>query len=223
MSVSVSEDLVIDAAINRFARDGFGASLRAIASDAEISAALIIKRFGSKDALRTKCDEVVLRTIRTVKEASIREAASGDLLSAMAQNEKYAPILAYTLRSVLNGDEVGRSFINHMIDDAVDYMDQAVQLGLVNPSHDEPARIRYMVLSSVGALLLSMLMRPSRQDTDLPNMLLNAQRDIAQPMFEIYTNAVFTQPDMFEDYVRYLVDDKEPESEASKAAVSSES
>ena len=89
-------------------------------------------------------------------------------------------------------------------------------------SRDEPARIRYMVLSSVGALMLSMLTKPSGQDTDLSTLLLNAQRDIANPMFEVYTNAVFTQPNMFDDYLQHLVEIKESESEARKNEASSE-
>ncbi len=61
-----SEDLttrarIRDAAVLRFGREGFGASVRTVAADAGVSPGLVIHHFGSKDGLRAACDEYVLR------------------------------------------------------------------------------------------------------------------------------------------------------------------
>ena len=53
-----------DAAIRRFAADGLGASLRAVAADAEVSPGLIMHHFGSRAGLRAACDEYVLAETR---------------------------------------------------------------------------------------------------------------------------------------------------------------
>ena len=53
-----------DAAVAVFARDGFGATVRAIADAAGVSPGLVIHHFGSKDKLRAECDEYVLTRTR---------------------------------------------------------------------------------------------------------------------------------------------------------------
>ncbi|MEX0658697.1 MAG: TetR/AcrR family transcriptional regulator [Egibacteraceae bacterium] len=61
-----------DAAITRFAEDGVaGTSVRAIAGQAGVSAALVIHHFGSKEALRAACDEHVAATIRERKQTAM--------------------------------------------------------------------------------------------------------------------------------------------------------
>src|SRR5690606_9610340 len=62
-----------DAAVRRFAIDGLAAPLRAIAADADVSPALILHHFGSREGLRAACDEYVIEEIF---------AADQELLSA---------------------------------------------------------------------------------------------------------------------------------------------
>ncbi len=47
-----------------FGTEGFAASVRAVATRAEVSRGLLNHHFGSKDGLRAACDEHVLRVIR---------------------------------------------------------------------------------------------------------------------------------------------------------------
>ena len=72
-----TRERIRDAAVVRFARDGFGASVRSIATDAGVSPALVIHHFGSKDELHAECDERVLAEIRAAKNETIDELASG--------------------------------------------------------------------------------------------------------------------------------------------------
>ena len=46
-----TRDEIAEAAVRCFARDGFGASLRTVAGEAGVSAALIVHHFGSKQNL----------------------------------------------------------------------------------------------------------------------------------------------------------------------------
>src|SRR5690606_12209361 len=75
-----------DAAIARFARDGFGASLRTIAADAGVSAGLVVHHFGSKDGLRAACDTYVFEAVRDAKtEAVSPENPDAGPMSLLAQ------------------------------------------------------------------------------------------------------------------------------------------
>ena len=52
-----------DAAIEQFGQHGFDVGLRAIAKAAGVSAALVIHHFGSKEGLRTACDDYIAEEI----------------------------------------------------------------------------------------------------------------------------------------------------------------
>lgn len=212
MTRPLNIDPLVRAAIERFARDGFEASLRTIADDAGVSAALYIKRFGSKSGLRQVCDDVVLENIRILKEENIRIAAAGGLLEALASNIDYEPLLAYTFQSVLSGGPAGKAFIDHMIKDAVAYMGAAVEQGLAHPSRDEAARVKYLVYSSVGALLLTMLLDQPGQKANATELLQRIRKEITPPMLEVYSRGIFTDKNIAEKYLLYLSD---PPDEAS--------
>jgi AcrR family transcriptional regulator len=87
-----------DAAINRFAVEGFGASVRSIASDAGVSAGLVMHHFGSKDKLRAECDAHLLATIGRLKRENVAEAAAGHSLfhkfAAVEENAMASAIAA---------------------------------------------------------------------------------------------------------------------------------
>lgn len=71
------------------------------------------------------------------------------------------------LRSLQAGDAVGRSVLEHMIADAEQYTAEAVADGIAGPSRDERARVRYLVYSSLGALMLSVTMNPPQDPEDV--------------------------------------------------------
>ncbi|MBM7365709.1 TetR/AcrR family transcriptional regulator [Gordonia hydrophobica] len=197
-------DPIIEAAVHSFGRLGFGAPLRGIAADAGVSAALIIKRYGSKDALHAACDAHVREWIRVVKSQNIDAAARGQLLSAIVDSDELLPMFAYIMQSLLAGGDVGRQFVDGMIVDAEQYMHDAVEKGLVKPSRDEHARARYLVTSALGSLLLTTLL--DGQTADLGAAFRQMQRETAAPMIELYTEGVFTRGDVLDDYLRYLDD-----------------
>lgn len=202
-------DPIVRAAIERFARDGFTASLRTIAADAEVSAALLVKRYGSKDGLRTACDEFVLDWIRAVKTDSVDAAARGGLLTGLPAREDQAVLTGYLLQAVLDGGDFARRFLDHMVDDAEDYIADAVGKGLVKPSRDEKARASYMVRAGIGSLLISMLLADPAERSDVSALLRRLQQETALPSFELYTDGFFTTTAAFENLVRSLSDPDE--------------
>ncbi len=202
-----TRERIRDAAVLRFARDGFGASVRSIATDAGVSPALVIHHFGSKDELHAECDEQVLAEIRKAKNESIDELASGQsILHRFAAADEYAPMLGYVLRSLQDGGPVGRTFIEQMIEDAVGYTKHGVEAGLVKPSQDEPARARYLVLSALGMLMLEITLRPPKDPTDLGAIVREFLTTSYFPMIELYSQGFFTTRRMLDEYLLYVPD-----------------
>lgn len=211
-----TRDRIRDAAVLRFARSGFGTSVRTIAADAGVSAALVIHHFGSKDALHRACDDFVLRWIKGSKRQNMGRATNGQLLQVMAQIDEYAPLLGYAVRSLQAGGEVARAFVQHMIDDAQVYTREAVADGIAKPSVDEDARVRYLTLSALGTLLLSLTLDPPDDPEDLGAAVQTFLADQYLPMIELFTQGFLTSRRMLDDYLLYVGDpphDGEPEPE----------
>ncbi|WP_232527750.1 TetR/AcrR family transcriptional regulator [Microbacterium suaedae] len=200
---ATAPDPIVLAAVHRFARDGFSAPLRQVAADAGVSAALIMKRFESKEGLRTACDEYVLAWIRRVKAENMAAAADGHLLASLASSDEHAPLLVYVLHSVMDGGDLGRAFVEHMIDDAEQYTADAVARGIVRPSRDEKARVRYLVMSGLGTFLLSLLLRPVDDTSDLAAVTRRLQEETTLPMLELYTEGMLTSRTVLDDYLRH--------------------
>ncbi|MEN5072547.1 TetR family transcriptional regulator [Isoptericola cucumis] len=197
---------ILEAAVLRFARSGFGASVRAIATDAGVSPALVIHHFGSKDKLHEACDEHVLAWIAKSKRENMGKATGGRLLEVLAQADEFAPLVGYVLRSMQAGGAVGKSFVEHMIDDAEKYTAEAVEQGLAKPSLDERARVRYLVYSSLGSLLLSVTMNPPDDPEDVNTAVRAFMDDLYLPMLELFTEGFLTTRRMLDDYLLYVGD-----------------
>lgn len=195
-----------DAAIHRFGREGFGASLRTIAADAGASPGLVIHHFGSKQRLREECDAHVLAEIRHAKHESIVEARGGRLFEALASVEEYGPTFTYVVRSLQQGGDLAKAFVDHMVADAVEYVGEAVAAGVMVPSRDEEARARYMVLSSLGAALLALAIDPPEDPSDLGAMMRRHFDLIMLPALELYSEGALTTRRMLDDYLDYVGD-----------------
>lgn len=203
-------DPLLRAAIARFSREGFRAPLRGIAEDAGVSAALLLKRFGSKEALREACDEVVREWIRRVKSENIGAAARGTLMLTLPAAQREASVLlGYIVHAVLDGGALGRHLLEEMVTDAEGYIAEAIAQGLVHPSRDERARARYLVQSGLGSLLISTLLAPPDEagdpaDPELPGALAALHRLEAEttlPALELYTEGFFTTSAVYDQYL----------------------
>ncbi|MFI6425604.1 TetR family transcriptional regulator [Promicromonospora sp. NPDC050880] len=196
-----------DAAISRFAVEGFGASVRSIAADAGVSAGLVMHHFGSKDRLRAECDAHLLATISRLKRENVEIVASGQsFFQRFAAAEENAVILGYVLRSMQDGGELAREFLAHMVDDAVGYARDGVAAGVLVPSRDEAARARYLTLSSLGALLLEVTLDPPSDPGDLTAIVRDYMTNSYLPMMELFTEGFLTSRRMLDEYLLYVPD-----------------
>jgi AcrR family transcriptional regulator len=192
-----------DAAILRFGSDGLGAPLRLVAADAGVSPALVIHHFGSKDRLRAACDEHVLRRVREAKSAALGPGGPAALLTQMATVEQYAPLVEYVLRSLLAGGELAASFVEQMVRDAEQYLAAGVAAGTIRPSRDPSARARYLVMQSMGGMLLEVQLHGA---ADAARLLRSLTERITLPALEIFTEGLMTDRSMLDAYLTYVSD-----------------
>lgn len=144
-----------DAAIARFADVGVDAtSIRAIATDAGVSAGLVIHHFGSKDALRVACDQYVAAVIRDRKRRAAAAGAGLDPVAALRDAGDGPPLLRYLARTLVDGSPHVAELVDELVEDAVGYLEEGVATGLITPSDDPRARAVVLTVWSLGSLVL---------------------------------------------------------------------
>ncbi|MEV0354512.1 TetR family transcriptional regulator [Nocardia sp. NPDC050697] len=193
-----------DAAVLEFGRTGFGVGVRAIAARAGVSPGLVNHHFGSKEGLRRACDDYVLGFVRDQKMQVLTGGdMAGGMLTAMAELEEFAPLFAYLVRSLEDGGPLADSLFEHMVADAVTYTEQAVAAGIVKPSRDPAARARYLMLLNLGATLLYLRMRRSREpELDDRQALRDLMSELTLPALEMYTQGLLTDPAVLDSFTQ---------------------
>jgi hypothetical protein len=93
-----------------------------------------------------------------------------------------------------------------MIADAQEYTSEAVRDGVLRPSRDEAARVRYLVYSSLGAMLLSVTLDPPRDPEDVTAAMRRFMDELYLPMLELFTEGFLTTRRMLDDYLLYVPD-----------------
>jgi AcrR family transcriptional regulator len=192
-----------DAAIECFAEEGFTASFRTIAARAGVSPGLITHHFGAKDVLRTECNAEVLRRYRATKSDAIARP-SAHLLEALAGPDLSGTELVYMLRAIHGGGRPARDFLENLIDDARAVMAEGVAAGMVRPSRDEEARLRYLTHQTMGALLIRFLTTPDCTPDEFLAAVRQGTQETILPTLELFTEGLLTSRDLLDDYLRFL-------------------
>jgi AcrR family transcriptional regulator len=190
----------------RFGTDGFAVGLRTIATDAGVTAGLVVHHFGSKEGLRMACDSYVLARIRAEKMRA-STGSSAEMLAQLAEIEEYAPLALYAVRSLQAGGELATEFAEQAVRDAEDYLAAGVEAGLIKPSRDPGARARYLAFQGLGALMLWVTLNPEVVQPDrFGAELRKLSEEITPPALELFTNGLFVDRQLLDSYLMYVPD-----------------
>jgi AcrR family transcriptional regulator len=194
-----------NSAIEEFAIRGFGASVRDIAACAGVTAGLITHHFRSKENLRLECDSEVIRQFRAFK--SDRMAMSpAQSIASLAEQDEFAPMFVYILRSVREGGAAGAEFLDHMIQEAIAFSAEGIATGVLRPSRDPEARARFLVTSSLGGILLQLALPPQLDLADVGTTVRRIVEEITLPTLELYTEGVLADRRYLDEYLLYVGD-----------------
>lgn len=145
---------ILEAAVRQLGHKGIAAtSLKSIAAEADVSQALIIHHFGSKDGLRRACDAHVLRLIRERKEVAI-DSPQLDPLQGLRMMADGRHLMRYLVRALTEGGHGVDDLVDGMVADAEAYMARGVEAGTLRPSAVPRERVVLLTVWSLGALVL---------------------------------------------------------------------
>ncbi|WP_017608393.1 TetR/AcrR family transcriptional regulator [Nocardiopsis xinjiangensis] len=192
-----------DAAVECFGRHGFGVTIRRIAEHAGVSPGLVIHHFGSKQKLHAACDDHVRDVVAEAKKQTLNSRDRATFLEQMAHADEYSGLLAYIIRSVQAGGELGRHFFDQMVADAEQYLALGVEAGTIRPSRAPSARARWLAASSLGSFLLMHVIGRTEPGGEFPR---NWQEEYALPALEVYTEGLLTDRTMLDSYLLYMSD-----------------
>ena len=110
-----------------------------------------------------------------------------DLAEHLADPGEAAQWMVYMLRAIHAGGQPARDFLEHLIDNAREIMKESVASGLVRPSRDEEARLRYLAYQTMGALLIQFLTMEDATPEGFVQSMSAPGRDQILPILELGT------------------------------------
>ncbi|WP_161632126.1 TetR family transcriptional regulator [Nakamurella lactea] len=180
-----------DAATMLIARQGFASTtVRAVATAAGVSPALVLHHFGSKAGLRQACDDAVWDEFHAVITSTADDVSAGELLRQFSIRTNHSPAAIYVTRALLDGGEFAHRVFDGMVADVEGYMANAVRSGIVRPARDEHTRALMLTSYSLGSMLLGRYIVGEDVDPiEIPDRLIDLFTDEG---LDVYTDGLFT-------------------------------
>ncbi|HCG57189.1 MULTISPECIES: TetR/AcrR family transcriptional regulator [Brevibacterium] len=179
-------DRIRTAAISEFATHGFTKStIRSIASAAGVSPGLVIHHFGSKEKLRTVCDNHVFDAIAEAQAANVEYSAR--VMQMFFNDPSMATNIDYLMKSLLDPREHGQRHFEHYIGLVEDY----IAHGFAGYTFRQSEDIRGQA-ATIATLALAPSMLSHRLQTSLgTNGTAETMTRLAPHLLDLYLNGIF--------------------------------
>ena len=158
--------LIRNAALRLFAERGSDAvTVRQIAAEAGVSAALVVHHFGSKDGLRAAVDQYASSAFDAVLEGLAGQdlavvftggaGSSASIAQAFARGfPPGSPLPAYLRRLLLTNDPAGGALFGRWYAATAALLAQLTAAGIATPSPDPAVRAAFLLVNDVALVLL---------------------------------------------------------------------
>jgi TetR/AcrR family transcriptional regulator, regulator of cefoperazone and chloramphenicol sensitivity len=179
-----------DAAIALFGERGFDrTSVRQIATDAGVSAALVIHHFGSKEGLRQACDDWLVTRLIGEKTRTSGPEIAATMREWLDDPERFRVYIDYFTTMLADGTEGGNRLFDRLVRDTAAMLDAGVEDGSMHESSDPEMRALLITIYGLAPLLLRDQLARS---LGTPLASAAAIRRMTRPALELYTHGLYT-------------------------------
>lgn len=181
---------ILEAAVARFGQNGFGGtSLRQIADDASVSAALIVHHFGSKEGLREACDAHVVRTFLSEKDLMMGADAARLMREALDRPELQGAPLDYLARMLIDDSAASDRLFDAFLAGTRSMLSGQIDAGVVRAPSDLDVAAVYLTLYGLGPVILRRHLARAFGEDSLTTSLLERS---TIPVLELFTHGMYT-------------------------------
>jgi len=154
-SAETTREQLLKFAVEMFAEKGFAeTSLRAIAKRAEVSPALLIHHFGTKDALVKEAISKTLGSWVAGEKAAVLDGESNQVQNWQTFMEKGATPLNFFRQVLLAGGEYSQRLFDAAVSETEVLLDQMQSVGRLREISDKQTTALIMAVSGLGSVLL---------------------------------------------------------------------
>lgn len=179
-----------DAAIALFGERGFDrTSVREIATDAGVSAALVIHHFGSKEGLRQACDDWLVTRLIGEKTRTAGPEIAATMREWLDDPELFRAYIDYFAMMLADGTEGGNRLFDRLVHETAAMLDAGVEDGSMHESSDPEMRALLITIYGLAPLLLREQLARSM---GTPLASAAAIRRMTRPTLELYTHGLYT-------------------------------
>lgn len=153
-SVRTTRDQLLSIATEMFAENGFaGTSLRSIAKQAEVSPALLVHHFGTKDALVKEAISKTLGDWVADEKAAMLDDESHQVENWQSLAAKGATSLNFFKQALLAGGEYSQRLFKAAFLESEALLDEMQELGRLKDISDKQTIALMMTISGLGSVL----------------------------------------------------------------------
>jgi AcrR family transcriptional regulator len=145
-------------------QQGFdGASIRRIADAADVSPALVMHHFGSKEGLRASCDDLAVSLTRQALESVLAPVdldsgarrSAAQILSQTFRDEEMAPVLAYLARALVDGSSACDALVDEIVASVLVVQERSIAAGAMAPTRDPQMRAVLLTIWDLAPVVLA--------------------------------------------------------------------
>lgn len=179
-----------NAALQLFGTNGFErTSVRAIANAAEVSPALVIHHFGSKDDLRAECDRFIVEEFFRDKAAVVGAGAASAMQVWLEDVESFGPFIDYLSRMLSEATPAADALFDRLRESTAVMVDEQIAAGVMREQSDREVTALFLTAYGVVPLVLGRQLARGLGGEQLdPTML----RRSVLPILELYTHGLYT-------------------------------
>ncbi|WP_353816678.1 TetR family transcriptional regulator [Agromyces sp. SYSU T00266] len=192
-----------DAAIARFGAHGYaGTSLREVAADAGVSAALVIHHYGSKEGLRRACDDWLVHELMGEKDRLGGASVAATIREWLDDPARFRTSIAYFAAMLADESPGADRLFDLLLAETSAMLERGVGDGSIHGSSDPELRAVLITAYGLAPLLLrGQLARVLGAPLDSPAVV----RRMTLPTLEFYTQGLYADTHLL-DAAREAID-----------------